>query len=416
VSTRALRSLLVSLSLSTLSAGCAGPHHLDGRLAWAGKNRARIDSMLDALGKRAASWDASRKPVATFDWDNTCIRNDAGDATMYWMLRNDKVLQPPGKDWRRTSPFLTGDGVAALAAACGGLAEAGRPLPTSRDAACATELVTLYGDGRTVAGKEAFAGFNHRRMEPAYAWGAALEAGYTPDEVRGFAEAARAENLAAPVGATQTVGNRRDLAGYIRYYDQIRDLIGALQANGFDVWIVSASSQFVAEVFAAGVGVARDHVIGIRSLLGGDGRVGYDLQGCGDVPDGANGIITYIDGKRCWINKGIFGDGTAAALSRGERRQVFTAGDSDTDITFLRDASALRLVIDRHRSEVMCYAHNNEDGNWLINPMFFDPLPPAAAPYPCASAACKDENSRPGPCTDDRGNVIPDQPAARAAQ
>jgi hypothetical protein len=271
-----------------------------------------------------------------------------------------------------------------------------------------------------VSGEAAFSGWNHRRMEPGYAFGVALEAGHTPEEIRGFARSAMEENLAAPVGSTQTVGNVSGLPGYIRFHEPIRDLMGTLAANGIDPWIVSASSQYVVEPFAARYGIPAAHVIGIRPIVK-DGRITYDLQGCGDVPDGENDgkgnhrgnqLVTFIDGKRCWINRIVFGDASPHALERTAdpaRRQIMTGGDSDTDITFLRDATDARLVINRNKPELMCHAYRNADGRWLVNPMFVEPLPRRDAPYPCSTTACRDEAGKPGPCKDDQGNVLPDQ-------
>ncbi len=389
--------------------GGTGAAILDPSLAWYGDNRARLEAMIRAHGRGSPGYDAAHPPVATFDWDNTVVRNDVGDATLYWMLRNDKVRQPPGGDWKQTSRWLTDGAAAALAAACGKLAAPGAPLPTGREAGCATEIVTIAGEGHTTRGEPAFRGFDHRRLEPRYAWAAALQAGWTPDEVRGFAEQVMAEDLARPVGATQTVGKVTGLAGYLRYYDQIRNLIDALQKNGFDVWIISASSQVIAEPFAAKVGVPAKHVVGIRAIVDGNGKLGYHLRGCGPVKDGEDALVTYIDGKRCWINKAIFGDESAKAMDLATRRQVFAAGDSDTDVTFLRDATALRLVINRNRPELMCHAYADRDGNWLVNPMFIEPLPRRADAYPCATTACADAAGTPAPCHDDAGAVLPDQ-------
>ena len=42
---------------------------------------------------------------------------------------------------------------------------------------------------------------------------------------------------------------------------------------------------------------------------------------------------------------------------------------------FLTDATALRLVLNRNRIELMCRTYANSDDRWLANPMFIDPLP-----------------------------------------
>lgn len=431
--TRLFRATLLLPLLSSLHCGKETPppaadmasparRALDPSLKWHGDNRTRLDAMITALGRASPGYDASKRPLALFDWDNTVIKNDVGDATFYYMLRYSKVLQPPGKNWRLTSPFLSADAVTALKAACDALAEPGRPLPTATQAGderCATELLSIYDSGATTGKKPAFEKWNYRRMEPAYAWLAQLLAGYTPEQAAAIAVGARSENLDNAVGALQKIGTYGMMNHYVRYYDQVKDLIGALQANGFDVWVVSASPQVVVEQWVDGVGIPRERVIGIRSVVK-DGKYTYDLQGCGDVPDGSNdgmggvtgnGMITYIEGKRCWINKVIYGDRTAAALDRrpAELRHAFAAGDSDTDVEFLKDATALKLVLNRNKKELMCNAYGNAGGRWLINPMFIEPKGQQAAPYPCATTACKSAAGQSVPCQDEDGKTIPDQ-------
>jgi hypothetical protein len=87
---------------------------------------------------------------------------------------------------------------------------------------------------------------------------------------------------------------------------------------------------------------------------------------------------------------------------------VFAAGDSDTDIEFMRDAT-YRLTIDRNKAELMCHSFYNANDTWLVNPMFIQPKAKKTTAYPCSTTACKDEAGTPGPCRDDGGNIIPDQ-------
>ena len=53
--------------------------------------------------------------------------------------------------------------------------------------------------------------------------------------------------------------------------------------------------------------------------------------------DGDDSVINYIDGKRCLVNQEVLGITGAAAWQQApaDRRQVLSAGDSVTDITFL---------------------------------------------------------------------------------
>ncbi|MFF7501423.1 haloacid dehalogenase-like hydrolase [Streptomyces lavendulae] len=390
-----------------------GAHCTTPKLAagWYGDNQARLQQLIDRYGSCNPYRPGREKPVAVFDWDNTVVKNDVGDATMFWLLRNGKIRQPAGGDWTTTSRYLTPAAAQALATACGPLARPGAPLPTGTPAGapCADELNAVYGTAATRTGAAAFAGWDHRTIEPAYAWLPQLTQGWTASEVRGFAAAARTENLAAPVGTKQQVGTTT-ATGWVRYYDQQRDLVKGLQKAGFDVWISSASPQPVVEVWAQGVGVKADHVIGIRNTTR-NGKLTAHLQGCGSVKDGADTMITYIDGKRCWINKEVFGVRGPAAekVQPASRRQVFAAGDSDTDISFLRDATALRLVVNRNKNELMCRAYDNSDGKWIVNPMFIEPKKQKTSPYPCSTTGYTDHDGTAGPVRRGDTSVIPDQ-------
>ncbi|MQY07085.1 haloacid dehalogenase-like hydrolase [Actinomadura macrotermitis] len=394
---------IVPLALGATALGVPAAHaaprkecpRLDSGLSWYGDNRAKLQQFLCA---------GHRGRVALFDWDNTVVKNDVGDATTYWLLRNDKVLQPARQDWRTTSRFLTGEAAAALKAACGTSVRPGRPLPTSTDTACADEILSVYGSAKTTGGAAAFAGWNHRRTEPSYAWAAQLLAGHTPGEVRRFAAAARAENLKAPVDAVQTVGSHQ-VTGWVRYYDQQRDLIRKLRRAGLDVWIVSASAQPVVQVWARGAGVRPDHVIGIENTRRA-GRLTARLTGCGGDPD----AITYIDGKRCAVNRRVLGVPERRAYEQAPawRRQAFAAGDSDTDVTFVSDATDLRLVLNRNKAELMCRGYFNADGKWLVNPMFLQPKGRKSTRYPCSTTAYTAPDGTPGPVREN-GRIVPDQ-------
>ncbi|MGW2865409.1 haloacid dehalogenase-like hydrolase [Streptomyces sp. NPDC001205] len=375
---------------------------------WYGDNKARLQELIDRYGTCGSGAGHGKKPVAVFDWDNTVVKNDVGDATMYWLLRNSRIQRPVHGDWHTTSRYLTDDAAKSLAAACP--AGSSRTLPTATDTPCADEILAVYGEGKTGKGAAAFAGYDRRTIEPSYAWLAQLLHGWTPAQVKAFASAARTENLNAPADAVQTVGSNTRATAWVRYYDQQRDLIRTLKKAGFDVWITSASPEPVVDVWARGAGVDPDHAIGIRSTTE-HGRITSHLKGCGSAKDGDDSVITYIDGKRCWINQEILGVRGAAAekVQPAARRQVFAAGDSDTDVSFLRDATGLRLVLNRNKNELMCRAYDDSDGRWIVNPMFIEPKGHKAAPYPCASTGYTDHDGTPAPVRRADGSVVPDQ-------
>lgn len=415
VTALALTAALAAVTQPAQARGHHGPGRPCPRLTvsegWYGGNQARIQQLIDRYGSCAPHQHGGRtKPVAVFDWDNTVIKNDVGDATMYWLLRNSRIREPERGDWRTTSRFLTPAAATALRTACPAGTGRDRTLPTATDTACADEILSVYGEATTTFGDAAFAGYDRRTMEPSYAWLAQLTHGWTAAQVRSFAAAARTENLAAPLGATQKVGSTTDATGYVRYYDQQRDLIRTLRRAGFDVWIVSASPQPVVDVWAKGVDVAPGHVIGIRSTTE-RGRYTSNLNACGTSRPGDDSQITYIDGKRCWINKEIFGVRGAAAskVQPPSKRAVFAAGDSDTDVSMLRDATGLRLALNRNKTELMCRSYDDADGKWLVNPMFIGAKGRKDGAYPCATSGYTASDGAAGPVRRGDGSVIPDQ-------
>ncbi|MEV8018688.1 haloacid dehalogenase-like hydrolase [Streptomyces sp. NPDC086554] len=386
---------------------------LSKKLTWYGDNRDRLQQMIDERGRCGSHRGHDQKrPVAAFDWDNTVAKNDVTDATIAWALHHDKILRPA--TWKSTSKWLTDEADRALTAACGTDVPVGAPLPTSTDTACADEIFEVREDGKTMSGAAAFAGeWDHRHTVPQYAWVPQLFAGHTVKELESYAAKARKEALAAPIGATQKVGTH-EIPGYIRYYEQQRDLIRTLKKAGFDVYIVSAGSEPVAEVWAGGkggVGIDRKHTIAIRSVLDRKGRITTWNQGCGDVPVNQGEAIPYIDGKRCWINQEIYGVKGKSAWDKQDwsHRIALGGGDADTDVTFVGDATGAHLVLNRNKSEFMCRAYDNADGRWVVNPMFIEPLPRKTDPYPCSTAAYNEHDGSKGPVLREDGSVVPDQ-------
>ncbi|NMO01498.1 haloacid dehalogenase-like hydrolase [Gordonia sp. TBRC 11910] len=377
---------------------------LDAGLAWYGTNRERLQAIIDANSPCAGTWKGKRAPVALFDWDNTVVKNDIGYGTNYWMLRHDKVLQPPNADWKAAHRYMTTAAANALRKACGTSTPPGLPLPTSSNKACADEILAVLDD-ETSSGAKAFAGYVARRTLGDYEFSGALAAGHTAAELTGFAAAAKVHNLRAPIGAQDTVGSRR-VDGYIRVYPQIKNLIAVLKGNGIVPWVVSASPEPIVTVWAPEVGIDAAHTVGVRyeTLLG---RLTARPQACG----GASNAITYVDGKRCWANQAIFGITGPAAWRQApaDVRQILAAGDSTTDVTFVSDATKGHLVINRNKTELMCRAYDNRDGNWVINPMFIDPEKQQTTRYPCSTSGYTASNGAQLPLRRADGSIVPDQ-------
>ncbi|WP_019546805.1 HAD family hydrolase [Streptomyces sulphureus] len=384
---------------------------LSKELEWHGDNRERLQQVIDERGRchdHGRSGHGQR-PVAAFDWDNTITKNDTTDTVLAWALEHDKILRPA--KWTDINKWLTPAADRALTEACGTDVPVGAPLPTSTNIDCTDEIFSLRTEAKTMAGDEGFEGeWNHRRTVPEYAWVGQLFAGHTVSELRHYASQARDEWLAAPVGAERQVGSHT-MHGYVRYYDQQRDLIKTLQRAGFEVYIVSAGVEPVTEQWAEGVGIDRKHTIGIRNITD-RGRLTPYNEGCGDEKRVVHGdSIPYIDGKRCWINQEIYGVHGADAWERQawHKRIAVGGGDADTDVTFVDDATGAHLVLNRNKNEINCRAYDNEDGRWVLNPMFIDPEPRMKGTYPCSTEGYTNPDGSLGPVLRHDGSVIPDQ-------
>jgi hypothetical protein len=152
--------------------------------------------------------------------------------------------------------------------------------------------------------------------------------------------------------------------------------------KGFEVWISTASHQYIVDAISHDVvGIPSTRVIGVRTVLQGN-KITTSFQGCGEYPASQN-VINYRLGKRCWINKLIFEYPGSRQLTDSSPL-LFAAGDSDADAYFLRDAVGLRIVINRNEKELMCNGLENIDDKWIIQPMFIEPLPVRTKAYECS--------------------------------
>src|SRR6185436_4248417 len=71
-----------------------GPLLLDPNLpGWDADNCQRLNQLLIDYRAKPGS-GGTRRSVAVFDWDNSMVKNDIGDATFFWMIQHDKFLQP----------------------------------------------------------------------------------------------------------------------------------------------------------------------------------------------------------------------------------------------------------------------------------------------------------------------------------
>lgn len=64
---------------------------------WYKTNREALDQLILANGKKSSSYDAKNKPYAIFDWDNTSIINDVGEAVLNYQIENLRFKMAPAE-------------------------------------------------------------------------------------------------------------------------------------------------------------------------------------------------------------------------------------------------------------------------------------------------------------------------------
>ncbi|MFZ4714231.1 MAG: HAD family hydrolase [Bacteriovoracaceae bacterium] len=341
--------LLSSFSLSA---------KMNKELPWHGKN-------LEALTNHFATWKKEKgKKYAAFDWDNTMVKNDVGNAFFYWMLTHDLIKTQA--NWKDSSTYLSKKALEELNTHCP-FNQTSPVLQTSTNIACLDLLLSISESHLSKKEDKAFdeSKYNANLVEPSYAFVAQLLQGYSPSEIQKIARQMKKFQLGNDIGYEEKIGSKM-VDGYIRYYDQMKDLVKEFKANKFQVYIISASAQPIVEVFAEEVGIDAKHVIGIRQIIK-DKKITTTFEAC----EGNNDLISYREGKRCWLKKVV------------NAPMTFAAGDSDTDFQFVSDATDLRLVINRNKAELMCHAYGDTDGKWIINPMFIKAKAKKATPYEC---------------------------------
>ena len=358
------RITIAALLLATLCTCCGGSQEprstppaaigvegavqrLSAESSWAPQNREALEAFIAEVSRH----DYEVRPTAVFDWDNTCVFNDVGYATLRYQL--DRLvfrltpetlgeLLPAEVDGQRE---LTGGGVQLADARAdildafrelwphiqSGDLDAARALPAHRDFRAKvgwfyTQLRATEGIGATYS----------------LPWLIGWLSGYDDDEIGEIVSAGLALAVAEPIGrATWTsatpgrIGQREFTFGTgVRPQQEMRELMTVLQEIGVRTIVVSASGELVVEEAARyfDFPIAPDDIFGIRLVVE-EGRVTLRRPAADVYP------VTYRQGKVDVIRTNALGD------------PIFVAGDADTDFEMLTSFSgtAIRLVINRNK-------------------------------------------------------------------
>lgn len=304
--------------------------------------------IMTRLQDRANGDSAGVKQVAVFDFDNTCVFRDVGQAVFRYQLLHLRYRIAPDA-LAELLPTMGGglDGrpMTAITAALtdayrrlwplieGGQQEEARQRPEYR---LFTALLLWFTDK---ARKD-------DRLGPRYVlpFMGKLLAGYVLPELRRFAAEVVTAAMTEPLieetltlDAPEPLG--RIVAGYplgLHAYPEMQALMTRMQGRGIECYVVSASTEWLVEEAARLLEfpVAADHIFGIRVRLDDLGRL--------TALDPDAYPITFREGKAEIIRQFIGG------------RPFLVAGDADTDFEMLTMPEVtIRLLLNRNQTSLI---------------------------------------------------------------
>lgn len=252
--------------------------------------------------------------LAAFDFDNTLVYNDLGEACMYYIALQG--LLPLDRDdfWSEMiHPLLPESEVSAMRSRYA-------KIDPEDDYELYIELVDkLIGAYLMIAEKDG--------LEPAYRWTRVLFGGQTVTDMRSIGRHVFEFESEEPLGQ-KFLPSGVSLPTGIRVYPEIEKLIRGLISSGWDVRVVTASPQELIQAAVGRWGIAPEKVHGMRLV-----REGELLLPKIDEP------MTY-------------GPGKVEALRKHTQSPLrFAAGDSYTDWDLLTHAEHA-LLIDRGKESL----------------------------------------------------------------
>ena len=262
-----------------------------------------------------------------FDCDGTLIKGDIGEAMFYHQIEHFLLRVSPAQVWT-DHPRLE---------ELSNLYESLSDLPPEK----------AVHDRRFVSLADMMLGWyfdqlSEGKTEKACSDIVRLFAGYSRAEAQDIARVTLRKEIGLPAGS-RSLGTL-PLPQGIRYIKESVDLLFLLRQRGFDIWVVSGSSQWSVEAVSHRLGVRPDHVIGI------------DLrENRGFMTGAAKQPVPVLGGK------------VAALKSRGTTRPLLVVSDSTYDIPLFEYSAGSRILI-RSNGEVDFFAAGkmNRDQSWVV--------------------------------------------------
>ena len=291
---------------------------------WSAGNRAALDEI---VGR-----EYRHSPIAVFDWDNTCIRGDIGVAVYHQLCRDLAFhFDAPGfLEWitEVTPADLVSQAIADYRS---------HPTPETRLRLrwSLEQQWTAFLDGPDDGA--------------VWAWDTGTFIGWSVDEVHVYTRRVIAAELRVPLGSETLAadGARVEIPRGLRIRPALQELIQCMQHAGWQVWVISASPQWVVEAFAQLYGIPPARVVGMRRVVI-DGKITAQVE-----PP-----VSFSDGKL---------DAYQAFVSRAQP-PTFAAGDSVNDWKILEWAEFGRLLIEPAPEPLRAFALWRQSAGepWLL--------------------------------------------------
>ncbi len=355
---------LLACAAAALLAACqssqSGPPRTLDRLNWSERNHAVLNQLVIDHGPGGRYRVPGRTDYVVLDWDSTTAQFDVQETT----LRHQATTLRYRLTKQQFRDLLVDEinGVTRLSAAFGSIALADIHADIASDYAFLYDAYAGLGGSQplaTVVATPQWQDFFAKLVllydgyvetpgieaDYAFPWVMYLLAGHTIPEVKALAREAIAHELGAGL-AKVTQRSPPALPGRagvvevtydagLRVIPEMQDLVATLQANGVDVFVVSASFKPVVETFGApgnfGYGIPPENVIAMELEVDANGVLLPRYK--------AGWVRTYRQGKVDAIERVI-----KAGLGRSWD-PVFAAGDTSGDYEMLSAFPGMRLAL-----------------------------------------------------------------------
>jgi phosphoserine phosphatase len=290
---------------------------------WLDDNHRRIVELIRRRGAGSPGYDPCRRPLAVFDWDNTVLAGDIGDQAFNTGAETGFFKQSPGL----LEPLPEANAKALKGAWSEKTLEARYQFHRAYLDLCAAK-------GNAVC----------------FPWLTQLFWGHDTVELESFASKLIATELEREPGPERIDGPGEPIviSRGVRVRPEMESLIRALDAAGFDVFVITASPEWLVQVFAPKVGVPRENVMGMRTTSTLSGTNTSKIE----PPS------TYRAGKVAAIR---------TRIPPGGRVPVLAVGDTETDWEMLDEATDLSVLMDHDHPGLR---KHGEARGWVIQPAF----------------------------------------------